>query len=248
MIPWWLQYLQAFALVTIPPIGAWLAWQQVQIARVKLQHDLFDRRFRVFDAVRRLLANICANGDASDEEIHGFVFARDDAVFLFDDDLVQCLEKMRERALRLQVTNNKGLLETMPEAERHNANIAVSEYKAWFGEQLVGLTGKFKPFLKLDKRQRGMSVRTGMFRSWFVASVAWVGYCVWKEDVFSCLFTSGPWCDYRDLEHYTALAIKMFGVPLLALAGIIAVLWVVARRLADDLAPRRRTRHASPDR
>jgi len=69
----WLQYLQAFALVAIPPIGAWLAWQQVQIARVKLQHDLYDRRYQVFDATRRLLANVCATGYASDEAQRAFM-------------------------------------------------------------------------------------------------------------------------------------------------------------------------------
>ena len=55
MIPWWLQYLQTFALIAIPAVGACLAWQQVQIARVKLQHDLYDRRYRVFEATRKLL-------------------------------------------------------------------------------------------------------------------------------------------------------------------------------------------------
>jgi hypothetical protein len=56
MIPWWLQDLQTFALIAIPAVGACLAWQQVQIARVKLQHDLYDRRYRVFEATRKLLA------------------------------------------------------------------------------------------------------------------------------------------------------------------------------------------------
>jgi hypothetical protein len=41
----------------------------VQIARVKLQHDLFDRRYGVFDATRKLLANICAKGNASEEDM-----------------------------------------------------------------------------------------------------------------------------------------------------------------------------------
>jgi hypothetical protein len=199
----------------------------MQIARVKLQHDLFQRRFDVFDTVRRLLANVCVKRNASDEEINGFVFARDDAVFLFDDDLAQCLEQMRERALTFQTGYRA--LENMPAGERRTRTESVmDEHQTWFGERLVGLTGKFKPFLQLEKRQRGMRVRTGLFRSWLVASVAWVGYCIWTEDLFSCLFTLGPWCDYRNREYYTALGIKMFGAPLLASIGIIAVLWVIA--------------------
>jgi hypothetical protein len=67
MIPSWLQYLQTASLTAIPIIGALLAWQQVQIARVKLQHDLFERRYRDLDATRKLLANVCATGNASEK-------------------------------------------------------------------------------------------------------------------------------------------------------------------------------------
>jgi hypothetical protein len=56
VLPLWLQYLQAVALVLIPIIGAWIAWQQVRIARAKLHFDLYKKRFAVFEAARRLIA------------------------------------------------------------------------------------------------------------------------------------------------------------------------------------------------
>ena len=71
----------------IPLVGAWLAWQQVQIARVKLQHDLFERRYNVFAAARRLLAQIDTHRRPSDEDLRAFMLGTSDAVFLFDDDL-----------------------------------------------------------------------------------------------------------------------------------------------------------------
>jgi hypothetical protein len=52
-MPFWVQVLQALAVPVIAAAGAWVALQQMHIARVKLQHDLYDRRYAVFEAVRR---------------------------------------------------------------------------------------------------------------------------------------------------------------------------------------------------
>src|SRR5438105_2018099 len=112
MLPSWLQYLQTVALTAIPFIGAWLAWQQVHIARVKLQHDLFERRYKVFDATRKLLISILVTGTASEEARRAFALDTVDAVFLFDDDLARYLKEMGKRAVILQNTNRK--LELMP--------------------------------------------------------------------------------------------------------------------------------------
>lgn len=54
-LPVWVQVLQALAVPVIAGVGAWIALQQMYLARVKLQHDLFDRRYAVFQAVRRFL-------------------------------------------------------------------------------------------------------------------------------------------------------------------------------------------------
>ena len=149
MIPLWLQYVQAVAVVTIAAIGARLAWKQVQIADVKLQHDLYDRRYRVFYAARTLLANIGLKGSASDDDVHAFMRDTSDAVFLFDDELPKYLEEMGKRAFR--------------HAGPVNGDVMI-EYM-WFGEQLSTLVSKFEPFLKLDKRQRGVAWRLRWRRS-----------------------------------------------------------------------------------
>jgi len=55
MLPLWVKALQALAVPVIAAVGASVAVQQMVIARVKLQHDLYDRRYAVFDAVRAFL-------------------------------------------------------------------------------------------------------------------------------------------------------------------------------------------------
>jgi hypothetical protein len=52
-LPSWVQILQALAIPLIAAVGTWVAIQQMRIARIKLHHDLYHRRYAVFQAVRR---------------------------------------------------------------------------------------------------------------------------------------------------------------------------------------------------
>jgi hypothetical protein len=145
-----LQYLQALAVVAIAAIGAWLAWQQVQIARIKLQHDLYDRRYRVFDATRKLVLNICVNRTASEEDTSAFRLGTGDAAFLFDDDLAKYLEQMSMNAFDIYL-NHRVLKNTPMGEQRTKAVTDIRKHLVWFDEQLDSITDKFKPFLKLDR-------------------------------------------------------------------------------------------------
>jgi hypothetical protein len=154
-LPVWLQILQAFALLAISAVGACLAWQQVRIADIKLQHDLFERRYRVFNATRRMLANVCAKGDLSDDELRLFTIETGDVIFLFNDDLAKYFdEEMKGHLVGLMAWNRA--FESAP-AETEQRMRAVNEsgtHMLWLGDQLIALPDRFKPFLRLDKRQR----------------------------------------------------------------------------------------------
>ena len=160
MMPLWLQILQAIALISISAAGAWLAWQQVRIADAKLQHDLYERRFKVFDATRHLLASQSASADRGfpRENLAKFLSDTADAIFLFDDEIAEYLEEIRARAFRLQA-----ITESLPEGEERRVNEARG-HRVWFDDQLIGLPHKFKPFFKLDRRRRQAQSTTAWFR------------------------------------------------------------------------------------
>ena len=81
------------------------------------------------------------------------------------------------------------------------------------------------------------TARTGLFRLWVVAALAWIGYLAWRSDL-SCPLEligvgtgAGPWCEFQNAEpwkYYSALIIEMIGVPILVGIAIIAGLWVTA--------------------
>jgi hypothetical protein len=84
-LPLWVQYAQALGApslaVVVAAVGAWLAWQQVRIARVRLQHDLYDRRFKIFQAARNFLAEVMTHGYPSDDQVRAYVVGTADAIF-----------------------------------------------------------------------------------------------------------------------------------------------------------------------
>lgn len=66
----------------------------------KLQHDLYDRRYAVFQAVRRFLNEASVRKIVSDETVRSFVLGTSDATFLFDDKLAAYLTEIREHAAK----------------------------------------------------------------------------------------------------------------------------------------------------
>jgi hypothetical protein len=129
------------------------AQQQARLADIRLQHDLFDRRFAVYAAARALLIEIIQNANVSNDGRNSFVRGTADAVFLVDTDLVDYLEEIRKNSIELQRLNrvlNNSDIPVGPQREKSAKE--ESELMLWFFDQLGVLIQKFKPFLSLDNR------------------------------------------------------------------------------------------------
>jgi len=154
-LPFWVQVLQALAVPVIAAVGAWVAWQQMHIARTKLQHDLYDRRYAVFQAARRFLDEASMQKIVSAETFRSFVLGTADAAFLFDDRLAAYLKEMRDRAAKAQSIFMA--MEDLPAGdEKARASAAAGEQFIWLMQQIDGLVDKFRPFLTLDRRSRSV--------------------------------------------------------------------------------------------
>src|SRR4051812_29661402 len=95
-------YLAPSATLIVGLSVGFIAWQQWQLAHSKLRLDLFDRRYKVFDATRIFLAVI--GRDSRFEESHLFEFdaGTSDAEFLFGSDIVNYLAEIRKRAIDMR--------------------------------------------------------------------------------------------------------------------------------------------------
>ena len=128
-----------------------IAEQQANLAAVRLKHDLFDRRFEVYEITRSFLLEIFQRGDLSAEGLGTFVLGTGKAVFVFDQSVTDYLAELREKAILLQELNSiLRAQDAVDPTELTAAPRRKADLMKWFVAQFDVLVVKFKPFLELD--------------------------------------------------------------------------------------------------
>jgi len=144
-----MQWLQGIALVTIPAIGAWIAYQQVGLGKAKLNLDLYDRRFAVYAACRKLMATGIQNGDVRPIDLQAFYVDTADTVFLFDQQMDHYIDGFGEMFRSLGRLNDE-INRDNPDAAAH---VRYAEEREALFETITTkhreLRERFAPFLKL---------------------------------------------------------------------------------------------------
>ncbi|MGY6127028.1 hypothetical protein ACW9YV_16510 (plasmid) [Paraburkholderia strydomiana] len=101
--PHWTAYLSALMVPLIAILGVAIAYRQWRTAQNKLKQDLFDKRFSVYDAARRMLASVMTSGKVRDEELFKFMVATREAKWLLSNELAHYLDEVLRRHYRLVV-------------------------------------------------------------------------------------------------------------------------------------------------
>jgi hypothetical protein len=124
-------------------IVAWLQWW---IALNKLRLDLFDRRYKVYDATRTFLAAILREAKFTNSQLFEFYAGTSDAEFLFGADVVEHVAKIRKRALHLQTAQT--LYEPLPVGDERSKHVqAAHDDLSWLTDQITAITKTFAPYL-----------------------------------------------------------------------------------------------------
>ena len=154
-LPLWVQYGQALG----PPllagvigiVGAWIALQQMHLARIKLQHDTYDRKYAVFEAVSWVLLGVAALKRApSLEDMRNFLRVIGAAPFLFDAKLVAYLKEIERRVHRANGLND--MMSHFSDDDKPQASKELEEHIVWLSEQHNVIIEKFRPSLELRKQ------------------------------------------------------------------------------------------------
>jgi hypothetical protein len=148
-LPWWMQWGQALGVIAVSGLGAWIAFKQVKIATAKLNLDLYDRRFKVFEAARDLVTHVMREAQVGLGDIRSFNFGVADATFLFDTDVESYLATLRKKAiaLRTKVEQLRGMDE--PGERRNRLADQIAELEMDFSAEYERIVEIFKPYLKL---------------------------------------------------------------------------------------------------
>jgi hypothetical protein len=131
-----------FLSIAVAIIAAVLWW----VVDNKLRLDLFDRRYKVYDAARQLIVHIISRANLDDSQLCKFNAETLDAEFLFDADVVSFLDALRDQALKIQAARK--LLECSPAGDEHSRQAQIQhDAIQWFRDQLRPMTTVFKSYL-----------------------------------------------------------------------------------------------------
>jgi hypothetical protein len=135
----------------IAVLAAYIAWQQWRTNNLRLKHELFERRHKLYEVITSFMANILARGTLDPNSEMQFLRDTKTAVFLFDRRIQQFIEETYHKAVELYTL---GRMENTFTGEQLVHNVEEQrKIKDWFSEQLNTCTVRFSPFLSFGGDQ-----------------------------------------------------------------------------------------------
>jgi 8-oxo-dGTP pyrophosphatase MutT (NUDIX family) len=136
--------------------------------------DLFDGRYKVYDATRKFLALILRNATFTDSEWAEFDRGISGVEFLFRSDVVEYLAQIRKQAIDMRI-DQKLLSAAREDADVAERAQAENERLAWLNNQVTAMTKVFSPYLGFGHVKEILDVPTvaGRILKAFAKPIAW---------------------------------------------------------------------------
>jgi hypothetical protein len=139
-------FISSSVTLLIGIVAGFIAYQQWKLARQKLKLDLFEKRYKVYDATRKFLSVILRDANFTDKDLFEYYASTSDSVFLFEEDLVLYLRLLSKRALNMRLYQVKFL--PLPVGEERNSLVQKNHDElVWLMDQFNELAPRFSPYL-----------------------------------------------------------------------------------------------------
>jgi hypothetical protein len=140
----------SFGVLIVGCITAYVAYKQHKTDKDKLKLDLYEKRFKVFQAIMELNSKIFRDANISISDLQIFLASTREANFLFDDDIKKFIEELYQKAIRLRFVEERLGDQRLPVGnERTKFANESHEILTWFGEIPRKTEKKFEKYLSL---------------------------------------------------------------------------------------------------
>ncbi|WP_019531421.1 hypothetical protein [Dasania marina] len=137
-----IDFFTALIPIAIAALGSYIAVQQYRTNRRKLQIDLFDKRYAVYDAIRNYII-VVIQGNQKDLALQqAFSAGTVGAEFLFNKEIKEYINQLWSKSVDL-----------MEWSEDEHTSTHASEraaHKKWFGAQLKEIDNRFMEFMHVS--------------------------------------------------------------------------------------------------
>lgn len=144
-----LDWIEALGPMAIALMLAVIAYQQWKVNKSRLRHEMFDRRYAMYEATKKLTAAVIQKGTPEKEDIDSYFSATAGARFIFSDQVGQHLEEMFDRAIGLQRIERRLKYEKDME-KRTKLLDEEEEIFEWFLEHMKKMPDILRPYLAIE--------------------------------------------------------------------------------------------------
>ena len=144
----WIDILAALLTPTIAILGSYIALRQWLTGKNKLKLDLFEKRYTVFEGIKKFIVTILSARKIKQENTIEYLRDTKSVSFLFDDEIAKLTEEIYKKAIRLDtlIKTEEGLNKEQLEQNLNKQD----EIVLWFTDQLKNIDDLFKKYLKLQ--------------------------------------------------------------------------------------------------
>lgn len=97
----WIDISSGLLTPLIALLAAFIAWQQYKINKLRLRHETYERRVKIYKNVQKFLSEISANGHTKFDRCHEFYSEASEAAFLFDNEVMEFIDHLYDRGIEL---------------------------------------------------------------------------------------------------------------------------------------------------
>ncbi|MEW6076711.1 MAG: hypothetical protein AB1724_02745 [Thermodesulfobacteriota bacterium] len=144
----WVDVLTALITPTIAIVGITIAALQWKLSKNRYKHELFDKRWAQFVAIRDFMGKIRAHGVASQDDEHNFLIETRGCRFLFGNEIQNLVDETYKKSGLLNDLEKE--LKSITVQEDRKRNVAHQrEIKDWVESQIKELETRFGKYLQL---------------------------------------------------------------------------------------------------
>ena len=103
----WVDIFSALLTPTIALIAVYIAYHQYKVNKLRLHHELYERRLRVHKAVQAFLSEILRGGDIRFDRCSQFYADASEASFLFDNTVQKFIDDIYKKAIDMHAFHEK---------------------------------------------------------------------------------------------------------------------------------------------
>ena len=143
----WISVFTALLTPMVAIVGLAIGILQWRINKKRIQHELFERRIKLFEIITAHMADAISLGTFSNEEEFKFIRNTKHARFIFGKDIADFIDEIYKKSVDLSFFSRR---------EQQLSGIALEEaiekrrlVFEWFGTELNNIQNRFEKYLQL---------------------------------------------------------------------------------------------------